>query len=156
MAEPDLTKGDEQQDDRQVAGGIPASVRVAGVLVTLEGLIGVGTAIVLIVRAATGHDQSVASGIGTAIWFGVLFGGVLAAGIGLLRGKRWGRAIAVIAQVLMLPVAWSLLTDSHQPLWGTLLAVVVLGALGALFAPATSRFMALDYGELPEEDPHRN
>ncbi|MGW6425626.1 hypothetical protein ACWF82_23395 [Nocardia sp. NPDC055053] len=116
----------------------------------LEGLAGVVTAIVLVVRALTGHDQSVASGVGTAIWFGVLFGGVLAAGIALLRGKRWGRAIAVIAQVLLLPVAWSLLTDSHQPLWGSLLAIVVLGGLGALFAPATSRFMALDYGELPD------
>ncbi|WP_336081817.1 hypothetical protein [Nocardia sp. SSK8] len=150
-----MTKGDEQQDDRQVGGGIPATVRAAGALVTFEGLAGVGTAIVLIVRAATGHDQSVASGIGTAMWFAVLFGGVLAAGIGLLRGKRWGRAIAVIAQVLLLPVAWSLLTDSHQPLWGSLLAILVLATLGCLFAPATSRFMALDYGELPDEDEHR-
>ncbi|MFE3541772.1 hypothetical protein ACFXK0_02235 [Nocardia sp. NPDC059177] len=153
-----MTKGDEQRgaeeqhDVESVAGGIPTAVRVAGALVSLEGLVGVGTAIVLIVRAATGHDQSVASGIGTAIWFGVLFGGVLAAGIGLLRGKRWGRAIAVIAQVLLLPVAWSLLTDSHQPLWGTLLAVLSLGTLGALFAPATSRYMAQDYGEIPEDD----
>ncbi|MFC4125351.1 hypothetical protein [Nocardia rhizosphaerae] len=143
-------------DDKQAGGGRPASgiptaVRVAGALVTLEGLAGVGTAIVLVVRALTGHDQSVASGGGTAIWFGVLFGGVLAAGIGLLLGKRWGRAIAVIAQVLLLPVAWSLLTDSHQPVLGTLLAIVVVTALGALFAPASSRYMAQDYGEIPDD-----
>ncbi|MEV6058925.1 hypothetical protein AB0L62_02885 [Nocardia asteroides] len=152
MAEQDVTDGGEQREGEPARAGIPASVRVAGALVTLEGLAGVGTAIVLVVRALTGHDQSVASGVGTAMWFGVLFGGVLAAGIALLRGKRWGRAIAVIAQVLLLPVAWSLLTDSHQPLWGTLLAIVVVGALGALFAPASSRFMAQDYGELPGDE----
>ncbi|MEV4204156.1 hypothetical protein [Nocardia salmonicida] len=128
------------------------TVRLAGGLVSLEGLAGVATAIVLIVRALTGHDQSAASGVGTAIWFGVLFGGVLAAGIGLLRGKRWGRAIAVIANVLLVPVAWSLLTDSHQPLWGSLLGLVAVAGLVTLFAPATSRFMAQDYGEIPEDD----
>ncbi|MFD3506401.1 hypothetical protein [Nocardia sp. NPDC058666] len=127
------------------------TVRAAGVLVTLEGLAGLVTAIVLVVRALTGHDQSQASGVGTAMWFGVLFGGVFAAGLGLLRGKRWGRAIAVIANVLLLPVAWSLLTDSHQPLWGSLLAVVAVGGLATLFAPATSRFMAADYAEIDDE-----
>ncbi|WP_410871907.1 hypothetical protein [Nocardia sp. A7] len=127
------------------------TVRIAGGLVSLEGLAGVVTAIVLIVRALTGHDQSEASGVGTALWFGVLFGGVLAAGIGLLRGKRWGRAIAVIANVLLLPVAWSLLTDSHQPLWGSLLGLVAVAGLATLFAPATSHFMAQEYGEIPED-----
>ncbi|MFC6011268.1 hypothetical protein [Nocardia lasii] len=128
------------------------TVRVAGGLVSFEGLVGVVIAIVLIVRALTGHDQSEASGVGTALWFGVLFGGVLAAGVGLLRGKRWGRAIAVIANVLLLPVAWSLLTDSHQPLWGTVVGIVAVAGLGTLFAPATSQFMAQDYGEIPGED----
>ncbi|MGW5451017.1 hypothetical protein [Nocardia sp. NPDC003979] len=146
-----MTKGDEHDHGERADSGIPTTVRVAGAIVTLEGLAGVGTAVVLIVRALTGHDQSVASGVGTAMWFIALFGGVLAAGIALLRGKRWGRAIAVIAQILLLPVAWSLLTDSHQPVYGTLLAIVALGGLAALFAPASSRWMAQDYGELPEE-----
>ncbi|MFD3702552.1 hypothetical protein ACFWUP_05345 [Nocardia sp. NPDC058658] len=142
-------------DGEQVSTGIPMTVRLAGGLASLEGLAGVVTAIVLIVRALTGHDQSEASGVGMAIWLGVLFGGVLAAGIGLLRGKRWGRAIAVLANLLLLPVAWSLLTDSHQPLWGSLLGVVAVGGLALLFAPATSRFMAHDYAEIPEDDQTR-
>ncbi|WP_188829456.1 hypothetical protein [Nocardia camponoti] len=124
---------------------MPLTLRVAGGLVALEGAAGVVTAIVLVIRAFTGHDQSVASGVGTALWFGILFGGVLAAGVALGFGKRWGRAIAVIAQVLFLPVAWSLLTDSHQPVWGTLLAALSVGTLAALFAPASSAYMARDY-----------
>ncbi|WP_330249966.1 hypothetical protein OG874_27230 [Nocardia sp. NBC_00565] len=130
----------------EVSAGVPATVRGAGGLVALEGAVAVGVAIVLIVRGLLGHDQSAASGYGTAAWFGILGGAVLAAGIGLFLGHRWGRAIAVIAQVLLLPVTWSLLTDSHQPVLGGLLGVVVIAALVLLFAPASNRWMAELYG----------
>ncbi|GAA5087540.1 hypothetical protein [Nocardia iowensis] len=132
-----------------VSGGVPTTVRGAGGLVTLEGAVAVIVALVLIVRGLLGHDQSAASGYGTAAWFGILGGGVLAAGVGLLLGKRWGRAIAVIAQLLLLPVTWSLLTDSHQPVFGALLGVVVVTALILLFAPPSTRWMAADYGADP-------
>jgi gas vesicle protein len=39
-------------------------------------------------------------------------------------------------------VTWALLTDSHQPLYGVLLGVVVVGALGLLFSPAAVRWSA--------------
>ncbi|GAA5041464.1 hypothetical protein [Nocardia callitridis] len=128
-------------------GGVPTTVRAAGGLVTLEGVVAVVVAIVLIARGLLGHDQSGASGYGTAAWFGILGGAVLAAGIGLLLGKRWGRAIAMIAQLLLLPVTWSLLTDSHQPVYGGLLGVVAIGTLVLLFTPSSTRWMARDYGE---------
>lgn len=130
--------------------GAPRTVRGAGGLVTLEGAVAVVVALVLIVRGLLGHDQSKASGYGTAAWFGILGGAVLAAGIGLLLGKRWGRAIAVIAQLLLLPVTWSLLTDSHQPVFGALLGIVVVSTLVLLFAPASTRWMAADYAIEPE------
>ncbi|WP_167466826.1 hypothetical protein [Nocardia brasiliensis] len=132
------------------SAGVPRTVRGAGALVTLEGGVAVIVALVLIVRGLLGADQTATSGYGTAAWFGILGGAVLAAGIGLLLGKRWGRAIAVIAQLLLLPVTWSLLTDSHQPLLGAVLGVVALGSLILLFAPASTRWMAEDYGVEPE------
>ncbi|MEU0874025.1 hypothetical protein ABZ331_26735 [Nocardia brasiliensis] len=132
------------------AAGVPTTVRGAGALVTLEGGVAVIVALVLIVRGLLGADQTATSGYGTAAWFGILGGAVLAAGIGLLLGKRWGRAIAVIAQLLLLPVTWSLLTDSHQPLLGAALGVVALGSLILLFAPPSTRWMAADYGVEPD------
>ncbi|WP_433732311.1 hypothetical protein ACQP0C_08795 [Nocardia sp. CA-129566] len=138
--------GKDEVDSGAVAGGAPVTVRGAGGLVALEGAVAVIVAIVLIVRGLLGHDQSATSGYGTAAWFGILGGAVLAAGIGLVLGHRWGRAIAVIAQVLLLPVTWSLLTDSHQPVLGALLGIVVIGALVLLFAPASNRWMAQVYG----------
>nr|WP_324198907.1 hypothetical protein [Nocardia amamiensis] len=130
--------------------GVPSTVRAAGGLVTLEGVVAVVVAIVLVVRGLLGHDQTATSGYGTAAWFGILGGAVLAAGVGLLLGKRWGRSIAVIAQLLLLPVTWSLLTDSHQPVYGTLLGLVAVSALVLLFAPPSTRWMAQDYGVEPE------
>ncbi|PXX69018.1 hypothetical protein DFR70_102704 [Nocardia tenerifensis] len=136
--------------ESDVSPGVPRTVRGAGALVTLEGAVAVVVALVLIVRGLLGHDQTATNGYGTAAWFGILGGAVLAAGLGLLFGKRWGRAIAVIAQLLLLPVTWSLLTDSHQPVFGTLLGVVVVAALVLLFAPASTRWMAADYAVEPE------
>ncbi|EME51580.1 hypothetical protein G352_25362 [Rhodococcus ruber BKS 20-38] len=125
---------------------VPSTVRAAGGLVVLEGVIAIGFAVVSVVRALTGgHDQTVGNGYGLALWLGILFGAVLAAGIALLRGKRWGRAVAIVAQLLLLPVVWSLLTDSHQVLLGILLALIVVPALVLLFAPPTTRWLAQDY-----------
>ncbi len=119
-------------------------------MVSLEGAVAVGVAVVLVARGLLGHDQNVTSGYGTAAWFAILGGAVLAAGLALIFGRRWGRAIAIVAQLLLLPVAWSLLTDSHQTLFGVLLAVVVFAALGCLFSSPTSRWLAAEYGEDPE------
>lgn len=122
----------------------PKTVRGAGAVVTLEGAAAVSFAIFLLVRGLRGVDQSVTSGYGTAAWFAILGGAVLAAGIALLRGQRWGRTIALMAQLLLLPVTWYVIT-SHQVLWGILLGIVVIGALVMLFAGSTSRWMAEAY-----------
>ncbi|QBJ95303.1 hypothetical protein ERC79_04560 [Rhodococcus sp. ABRD24] len=128
----------------------PSTVRGAGALVALEGAIAVGIAIVLVMRGLLGHDQSMTNGYGTAAWFAILGGAVLAAGIGLLLGHRWGRTIGLLTQLLLLPVTWYVLT-SHRVVWGILLGAVVLTALVLLFAGSTSRWMAEGYGA-PDED----
>ena len=126
-------------------------MRAAGWLVVLEGLVAMGFAVYSVIRAASGeHDQSVSNGYGLALWLIILFGGVLAGGIALVRGVRWGRAVAVLAQLLLLPVVWALLTDSHQPVLGTLLAIVVVPTLVLLFSPPTTRWLADEY--VPDAD----
>ncbi|MEU5843433.1 hypothetical protein [Rhodococcus sp. NPDC047139] len=130
---------------------IPSTVRAAGWLVVLEGLVAMGFAVYSVIRAVSGeHDQSVSNGYGLALWLIILFGGVLAGGIALVRGVHWGRAVAVLAQLLLLPVVWALLTDSHQPVLGTLLALVVLPTLVLLFSPPTTRWLADEY--VPDAD----
>lgn len=112
-----------------------------------------GFAAYSVLRATSGeHDQSVSNGYGLALWLVILFGGVLAAGVALLRGVRRGRAVAVLAQLLLLPVVWSLLTASHQPIPGVLLALVVVPTLVLLFSPPTTRWLAEEYAPDAEYD----
>ena len=114
---------------------IPGPVRLAGWIASAQGLIGVGAAVVLLVRAIGGHrEETVAiSGYATAVWFAILGGGLLAAGLGLLRGRRWGRGLVVIAELLLLFVAWYVGVGSQQYLAGIVLALVCGAALAALF-----------------------
>ncbi|MQY20028.1 hypothetical protein [Nocardia macrotermitis] len=144
-----MQNSDGRDDDQVVAQGdvptvVPNTVRGAGALAALEGVAGVIVAIVLVVRGLSGVDQSKVSAYGTAAWFLILGAAVLAAGIGLFRGRRWGRAIAVIAQVLLLPVAWYML-EGGQAQFGIPLGLVALAGLGLLFAPPSSRWMAQGY-----------
>ncbi|SNT33841.1 hypothetical protein [Rhodococcoides kyotonense] len=129
----------------------PATFRSAGVLVAVEGVVALVAAVVLLVRALEGSDRTTANGYGTAGWFAVIGVAVLAAGIALIAGRRWGRAIALVVQLLLLPVVWALLTDSHQPLYGAVLGAGVLAILVLLFSPPSSRWMAAEYGPDEEE-----
>lgn len=136
-------KDAEARDAEQVP--VPVTVRVAGGLVALEGLFGLVVAVVLGVRAARGTGR-VAEGVGTAAWFVIAGGAVLAAGVGLLWGRRAGRAIALLAQVLLGPSAWFVFTDSRVPGLGAVMLIVAVVVVISLLAPATSRWMAAGYG----------
>jgi peptidoglycan/LPS O-acetylase OafA/YrhL len=120
----------------------PSVVRGAGFIVAAQGLAALVTAVVLVVRAVAGADQRVVSGLGTALWFLVIGGAVLAAGRALVVGRRWGRGLAVFTQLLLLPVAWYLAVGSNRPAFGIPLAVVALTALLLLFSPSALRWVA--------------
>jgi hypothetical protein len=120
----------------------PASVRGAGLIVGAQGATGLVVAAVLLIRAISGADQKVANGFGTALWFVVAGGAVLAAGWALLVGRRWGRGLAVFAELLLLPVAWYLTVGSHRALIGVPVAALALIALALLFSPAAVRWVS--------------
>ncbi|MBO0856156.1 MAG: hypothetical protein J2P18_20595 [Nocardia sp.] len=138
----------KQKADRDETTGAdepaPGTVRAAGLVAALEGLAGVIIAIVLVVQGLTAHHGNAASAYGTAAWFAILAGAILAAGIGLLRGKRWGRAIVVIAGILLLPVAWYMFR-SHRLELAVPVAVLAIVTLGLIFAPPSLRWFAAAY-----------
>ena len=125
-----------------MTGRPPAAVRRAGAVVALEGVAGLVVAVVLVVRGLAGADQRIVSGFGTAAWFAIVGGGVLAAGWALWTGRRWGRGLAVFAQLLLLPVAWYIAVGSHQWLFGMPIAVVALATLALLFSPSALQWAA--------------
>ena len=120
----------------------PASVRQAAVVVSLEGAALVVVALTLAVRHLGGvEDQPWLSGYGTAGWFAIMGSAVLAAGWALWTGRRWGRGIAVFAQLLLLPVAWYMGVGSHQWLYAVPVRCVALAALALLFSPSTLQWL---------------
>lgn len=125
---------------RPIPGSVPAAVRGAGVLVAGEGVAALALAMVFLVRGIAGADQRVVNGLGTAALFVVIGGVVLAAGRSLAIGRLWGRGLAVVTELLLLPVAWYLAVSSHRPAFGIPAGVVALTALLLLFSPAALRW----------------
>ena len=111
-------------------------------LVALEGAAGVLAAVVYVVSGLAGDDQPGMNTFGTAAWFAVIGGAVLAAGWALWTGRRWGRGVAVFAQLLLLPVAWYIAVGSHQWLYGIPVGVVAVVTLVLLFSPSAVAWLA--------------
>ncbi len=134
-----VTQPRQRRDPKSPA---PGPVRAAGVIVAVQGVAALVGAAVLLVRGIAGADQRVVNGLATAALF-VLVGVVLlGAGRALTVGKRWGRGLAVITQLLVLPVAWYLVRGSQQPAAGVPVGVVAVGVLVLLFTPAALRWAA--------------
>lgn len=120
---------------------IPTPVRIAGWISAGQGLLGVLAAIVLVVRAVGGHSEEtvVISGYATAAWFVILGGGLLAAGLGLLQGRRWGRGLVLIAELLILvAVGSSVFGASGAAIFGEVGLPLYLGAIALAVASAAA------------------
>ncbi|MCT7660974.1 hypothetical protein [Mycobacterium deserti] len=120
----------------------PAAVRQAGAVVALQGTALVVVAATLVVRHLAGtEDPPWLSGYGTAGWFAIMGSALLAAGWALWTGRRWGRGIAVFAQLLLLPVAYYMAVGSGQWLYGIPVGLIAIATLGLLFSRSTLEWL---------------
>ncbi len=116
----------------------PRTVRVAGALTTVQAVVGLAFVAALLVRSTSADLGAVGTlnrgeTYGEAGYYALLALGVLAAGIGLLRGKHWARTPVLLLQLLLLGVAWYALGPSGQVWIGLLIAVPSIAALWLLF-----------------------
>ncbi|MCS7481652.1 hypothetical protein ACFFQW_15925 [Umezawaea endophytica] len=118
---------------------VPGAVRVAGVLTALQGLAGIAFAVALVVRAF-GGAESTGKVLGEAGYFTVLCAGVLAAGVGLVLGRRWARSPSIVVQLLLLGVAWYMYGPSGQQLIGSLIGIYVVVVIALLFTNPVRRW----------------
>ena len=119
----------------------PPSVRRAAVLVGVEGAVALIAAGAFTVRGLAGADQGIVSGFGNAAWFAVIGAAVLAAAWALWTGRRWGRGLAVFAQLLILPVTWYAGVGSHRWPYAVPVAALAVAVLVLLFSPSTLRWL---------------
>lgn len=117
----------------------PAQVRLAGVLVGVEALAAIGFTVMLLAGAGANGER-----LGAVIAQGVLFllltCGVAAVAVGLVTGRRWARAPGVVIQVLLLPVAYSLIGPSRQVALGLTVGVLAGATLLLLLGQAAKRW----------------
>ncbi|SMC85427.1 hypothetical protein [Kibdelosporangium aridum] len=109
---------------------VPGTVKAAGLLVGIEGLAGIAFAAVLLISGSSRPGLNI---YGEAGYFVVIFGGVLACGIGLLLGKRWARGPSTAIQILLLGVSYYAAVPSGQPLYGVPAALLCIAVLVLLF-----------------------
>lgn len=138
------TPSSSEDFNRPVEPPPPPGIRAAGIIVSVQGIVLLGFAAWLVVRALTRTGGTEVSGYATAGWFVFLGVPVLAAGIALVIGKRWGRSIAVVMQLLLLPVVFSMFSGSHQYVWGFVLGAIVVGTLVLLMTGRSSEWMSAD------------
>ena len=120
----------------------PAPVRAAGALVGLEALAAAAFAVVLAVRAGATQlgTGAVLAEAGFFLLVAVAVGAVAA---GLVTGRRWARTPAIVTQLLLLPVVYSLIGPSQQLVLGLATGVVVFATFMLLISER-SRAWSMD------------
>lgn len=127
----------------------PRTVRAAGVLVGLQGLVGIVFAVVLLVTPGSLRSPD---RYGEAAYFAVIGAAVLGCGVALVLGKRGVRSPTTVAEILLLGVAWYAAGPSGRPEYGIPVAVVCVVVLYLLFN-AKARVWAMDLPDGAKQDP---
>jgi hypothetical protein len=117
----------------------PRPVRLAGALVGLQALGATAFTVVVALRAGEA-DLGTAAALGEAGFFLIVAVALGAVAWGLLTGRRWARTPAIVTQLLLLPVVYSLIGPSGQLLIGLATGVVVFAAFMLLISEPSRRW----------------
>lgn len=123
-------------------------MRVAGALVGLQALAAAVFTAVVAVRAGRA-DLGTTAALGEAGFFLLVTVALGAVAGGLLTGRRWARTPAIVTQLLLLPVVYSLIGPSRQLVLGLVTGAVVFAAFMLLISER-SRLWSM--GEDPGDD----
>lgn len=123
---------------------LPQTVKGAGYLAIAQSVIGLGYAALLVIREFLGDrnpgvvtdtdTRATMLGYGTAAYFIVIFGAVLAGALSMNAGRRWGRGPVAMLEMFLLVVGYYMFT-AGQPVWATIVAASGLAGLVLLFHP---------------------
>lgn len=132
----------------------PSQIRWASLIAILQSLVGIGYAGILVYREIVGaEDPSLVSesanvswvGYGTAIFFLIIFGTVLAGAVSLLRGRKWGRGPMAMFNIILLPISYYMFSEGLV-LFGFVTVVSAILVLVMLFNPRSVEWAAARYG----------
>lgn len=133
---------------------MPPTVRWAGIIALIQSGVGLAYAVFLIYRELTGQEDpsivyesaeaNTAVGYGTAAFFFIIFGTVVAAAVNMMRGRKWGRGAIVFLNIILLPVAYYMFSEGRI-LWAVIVAVSAIACIALLFNPRSLRWVESQY-----------
>ena len=140
-----------RHDPVRVRATPPTPVRAAGVLVGVQALAALVFTAALVVRAGSAR-LGVVPVLGEAGFFLLVAAAVGFVAFGLVTGRRWARTPAIVTQLLLLPVVYSLIGPSRQLLIGLVVGALVFATFMLLI---NERSRAWSMGADDEErSPH--
>ncbi len=114
----------------------PRTVRVAGLLVGVEGLAALAFTVAVVVRTFTVTGQRLPL-VGEAGFFLIMAAAVLGVAAGMILGHRWARTPSAVLQLLLIAVAWYAIGPSKLVVPAIITVAVCVATLVLLFtAPA--------------------
>ena len=124
----------------------PPQIRVAGLLVGLQGVAAVAFAIMVGV-----HDSTLPLGsvLGEVGYFAVIGIALVFIGAALFSGRRGARTPAIVTQLLLLPVVYSLIGPSRQLLLGIAAGIYVVATFLLLISERSRAWAAAPYSREP-------
>ncbi|GAA2895081.1 hypothetical protein GCM10010472_62130 [Pseudonocardia halophobica] len=118
----------------------PVQVRAAAAVVGLEGLVGLGAAVVFGVASEGGLGDR----IGEASYFVLLGGALVLCAVLLWRGKHGARTPSIVTQLLLVPFVYSQLAEGRLAIGVVALLLVVGTFLLLVSEPARRWSMGAD------------
>lgn len=133
----------------------PPPIRWAAVIAIVQSLLGIAYAVLLLIRQFSGADFGIVeedgsdswAGLGTAVFFLIVFGVVIAGAIVMARGThRWGRGPVAILEMIFLPIAVTM-WQGHAPWLAVFTGLSAVCCLALLFCGPSVRWASGYYGE---------
>ena len=124
----------------------PPQIRVAGLLVGLQGVAAVAFAILVGVQDSTLPLGSVLGEVGYFVVIGIA---LVFIGAALFTGRRGARTPAIVTQLLLLPVVYSLIGPSRQLLLGIAAGIYVVVTFLLLISERSREWSTAPYSREP-------
>jgi hypothetical protein len=124
----------------------PPQIRVAGLLVGLQGVAAVAFAILVGIQDSTLPLGSVLGEVG---YFAVIGIALVFIGAALFTGRRGARTPAIVTQLLLLPVVYSLIGPSRQLVLGVAAGIYVVATFLLLISERSRAWATAPYSREP-------
>jgi hypothetical protein len=124
----------------------PPQIRVAGLLVGLQGVAAVAFAILVGIQDSTLPLGSVLGEVG---YFAIIGIALTFIGAALFTGRRGARTPAIVTQLLLLPVVYSLIGPSRQLLLGIAAGIYVVVTFLLLISERSREWSTAPYSREP-------